>query len=81
MNKNNETKNNEDNTASETKRLLFAVMKMQESVTCTLFNGHEEDVKIVGIAGMIPLFESYEEAEKASSNGKYDIIQMQVGSK
>jgi len=76
-----ENKDRQDAAASDTKRLLFAVLKVQETVKCTLFNGHEEDVKIAGIAGIIPLYENYEEAEKASSNGKYDIVQMQVGSK
>ena len=54
---------------------MFAVLKLSETVEIDYF-GQLHDVKISGMRGFIPVFETIEEAEEHSQNGKYQIIQI-----
>lgn len=55
--------------------VLYAVLKLSQDITYTdPFTREERKEKIQGIAGFIPCYESYEEAEEASCDGKFQIM-------
>jgi len=59
--------------------VLYAVLKMQESVVFTHpITQVEHSQKISGIAGFIPCFSTIEEAEDASCDGKYQILKFKT---
>ena len=56
-------------------RVLYAVLKLNTDIEVTNpFTGKQEDIKLGGLAGYIPVFETIEEAEESSQNGKYQIV-------
>jgi hypothetical protein len=66
--KNKHKKGNDD------KRVLYAVLKLNTDIEVTNpLTGKQEDTKLCGIAGYIPVFETIEEAIKEAQNGKYQI--------
>ena len=61
------------------KKIIYAVMRLQENVTfVNPFTGKEEESKIEGIRGYIPCFETLEEAEDSAEEGKYQILEMTI---
>lgn len=55
-------------------RVLYAVLKLSQDITYTdPFTGEERKEKIQGIAGFIPCYATYEEAEEAACNSKFQI--------
>ena len=56
-------------------RVLYAVFKLSQDITYTdPFTGEERKEKIQGIAGFIPCYATYEEAEEAACDGKFQIL-------
>jgi hypothetical protein len=54
---------------------LYAVLKLSQDITYTdPFTREERKDKIQGIAGFIPCYATYEEAEEASCDGKFQIM-------
>ncbi len=57
------------------KRVLYAVLKLNTDIEVTNpLTGKQEDIKLGGLAGYIPVFETIEEATESSQNGKYQIV-------
>lgn len=55
--------------------VLYAVLKLsQDIIVADPFTRKERKEKIQGIAGFIPCFKTYEEAEEAACNGKFQIM-------
>jgi hypothetical protein len=55
--------------------LLWAVLKLSQDIIYTdPFTREERKEKIKGIAGFIPCYETYEEAEEAACDGKFQIM-------
>jgi hypothetical protein len=55
--------------------LLYAVLKLSQDITYTdPFTQKERREKIQGIAGFIPCYETYEQAEEAACDGKFQIV-------
>ncbi|MDY0388864.1 MAG: hypothetical protein RBT65_17460 [Methanolobus sp.] len=55
--------------------VLYAVLKLSQDIIYTdPFTGKERKEKIQGIAGFIPCFATYEEAEEAACDGKFQIL-------
>jgi hypothetical protein len=55
--------------------VLYAVLKLSQDITYTdPFTGQERKEKLQGIAGFIPCYETIEEAEEASCDGKFQIM-------
>ncbi|MFA5434168.1 MAG: hypothetical protein WC319_15090 [Candidatus Paceibacterota bacterium] len=55
--------------------VLYAVLKLSQDITYTdPFTREERKEKIQGIAGFIPCYETYEEAEEAACDGKFQIM-------
>ena len=59
------------------KKVLYAVMRLNETVEIDYF-GQTHHVKVAGIRGFIPVFETIEEATEHAQNGKYQIMKMSV---
>ena len=59
----------------EANPMLYAVLKLNTDIEVTNpFTGKREDIKVGGIAGYIPVFNTVEEAQKSSQDGKYSIV-------
>lgn len=59
--------------------MIYAVMRLQTEVCFNAPSGAEISAGPIGnLAGFIPVYHTIEEAEKASENGKYRIMQMNV---
>jgi len=55
--------------------VLYAVLKLSQDITYTdPFTREERREKIQGIAGFIPCYSTYEEAEEAACDGKFQIF-------
>ena len=55
--------------------VLYAVLKLSQDITYTdPFTREERKEKLQGIAGFIPCYETYEEAEEAACDGKFKIM-------
>lgn len=55
--------------------VLYAVLKLSQNITYTEpFTGEERTEKIQGIAGFIPCYATYEEAEEAACDGRFKIF-------
>ena len=55
--------------------VLYAVLKLSQDITYTdPFTREERKEKIQGIAGFIPCYATYEEAEEAACDGKFQIL-------
>jgi len=55
--------------------VLYAVLKLSQDITYTdPFTREERRKKIQGIAGFIPCYSTYEEAEEAACDGKFKIF-------
>ena len=55
--------------------VLYAVLKLSQDIIYTdPFTGEEHKEKIQGITGFIPCYATYEEAEEASCDGKFQIF-------
>ena len=55
--------------------IFYAVMKLNTDIEyINPFSGTREDVKLGGLAGYIPVFNSLEEATESSQDGKYQIL-------
>ena len=53
---------------------MYAVLKLSQEITYTdPFTREERKEKIQGIAGFIPCYATYEEAEEAACDGKFQI--------
>lgn len=53
----------------------FGVLKLSENILYTdPITKEEKSVKLEGIFGYIPCYETYEEAKDASMDGKYQIL-------
>ena len=62
-------------TAIDGYTVLYAVLKLSQDITYTdPFTREERKEKIQGIAGFIPCYATYEEAEEASCDGKFQIV-------
>ena len=62
-------------TAIDGYTVLYAVLKLSQNITYTdPFTGEERKEKIQGIAGYIPCYATYEEAEKDACDGKFQIL-------
>lgn len=54
---------------------LYAVLILSQEITYTdPFTREERKEKIQGIAGFIPCYATYEEAEEAACDGKFKIL-------
>lgn len=61
---------------------MYAVMKFFETVDVKNgLTGEYESVNIEGIDGFIPVFKSKKDADSASCDGKYDVMQIQPTTK
>jgi len=61
--------------ASESDTVLYAVLKLSQDITYTdPFTREERKEKIQGIAGFIPCYSNYEDAEEAACDGKFHIL-------
>ena len=59
----------------EANPMLYAVLRLNTDIEVTNpFTGKREDIKVGGIAGYIPVFNTVEEAQKSSQDGKYSIV-------
>lgn len=57
--------------------VLYAVFKLCQGITYTdPFTREKRKEKIQGLAGYIPCFETIEEAEEASCDGKFEIVEI-----
>lgn len=66
----------DDNNLRE--EVFYAVMKLNTDIEyINPFSGKREDVKLGGLAGYIPVFNSLEEAQDSSQDGKYQILAIQ----
>jgi hypothetical protein len=55
-------------------KTMYVVLKMSENILYSdPYTGEEKSGKIEGIAGYLPCFKTYEEAE-LNANGNFDII-------
>ena len=55
--------------------VLYAVLKLSQNIIYTdPFTKEERREKIQGIAGFIPCYATYEEAEEAACDGKFRIL-------
>jgi hypothetical protein len=55
--------------------VLYAVLQLGQDITYTdPFTREERREKIQGIAGFIPCYSTYEEAEEAACDGKFQIL-------
>jgi len=55
--------------------VLYAVLKLSQNITYTdPFTKEERKEKIQGVAGFIPCYATYEEAEEAACDGKFQIL-------
>ena len=55
--------------------VLYAVLKLSQDITYTdPFTREERKEKIQGIAGFIPCYATYEEAEESACVGKFQIF-------
>ena len=60
---------------SENATVLYAVLKLSQDITYTdPLTREERKEKIQGIAGFIPCYSNYEEAEEAACDGKFRIL-------
>ena len=50
-------------------------MRLNETVEID-YHGQTHHIKVAGIRGFIPVFETMEEAEEHAQNGKYQILEM-----
>jgi len=56
-------------------KIFYAVMRLNEDITFTDPQTLKERTeKLNGIAGFIPCYETIEEAQEASCDGKYEIV-------
>ena len=56
-------------------RVLYAVLKLNTDIEVTNpFTGKQENIKLGGLAGYIPVFDTIEEATESAQNGKYQIV-------
>jgi len=61
------------------KSSLYAVMRLNSKVeVINPFTKLNEEVSLGGCAGYIPVFDSIEEAEKCTCNGKYQILEIKI---
>ena len=68
-------KSNTTETAIDANRELYAVLKLNTDIEVTNpFTGKQEDIKLGGLAGYIPVFSTIEEAKESSQHGKYQIV-------
>ena len=64
-----------DDTPLNGHTVLYAVLKLSQDITYTdPFTREERKEKIQGIAGFIPCYATYEEAEEAACDGKFQIL-------
>ena len=57
------------------KKIFYAVLKLSTDVeVVNPLTGQKQDMKLGGIAGYIPVFDSMKEANKSAEKGKYEII-------
>lgn len=62
-------------TAIDSNTVLYAVLKLNQNITYTdPFTKEERKEKVQGIAGFIPCYATYEEAEEAACDGKFQIF-------
>lgn len=55
--------------------VLYAVLKLSQNIIYTdPFTKEERKEKVQGIAGFIPCYATYEEAEKDACDGKFKIL-------
>jgi hypothetical protein len=55
--------------------VFYALLKLSENIVYTdPQTGEEVTVKLQGVAGYIPCFDTLEQAEEAADNGKYQIV-------
>lgn len=55
--------------------VLYAVLRLSQDITYTdPFTREERKEKIQGIAGFIPCYATYEEAEEAACDGKFQTL-------
>ena len=50
------------------------VMRLSTSIEAELFNGEKQVVKLGGIAGFLPIYETLEQAQEAAENGRFEIV-------
>jgi hypothetical protein len=59
--------------------VLYAVLKLSQDITYTdPFLREERKEKIHGIAGFIPCYATFEEAEEAACDGKFQILSLKA---
>jgi hypothetical protein len=68
----------QENLKTEKSGKLYVVLKLQKTISCTLFNGLQEDVEIKDCAGFIPVYDNLEQATEVSADGKYQIMEIKT---
>ena len=56
------------------KKTMYVVMRLSTSIEADLFNGEKQVVKLGGIAGFLPVYDTLEQAQEAAENGKFEIV-------
>lgn len=63
----------------KTDTLLYGVCRLNTQIEITNpLTMKRENFKINGIAGYMPIYDTYKEAEEASENGKYEILRLRT---
>ena len=53
---------------------MYVVMRLSTSIEADLFNGEKQVVKLGGIAGFLPVYDTLEQAQEAAENGRFEIV-------
>ena len=57
--------------------VYYAVLRLNSTISLiNPITGKREEEKLNGVAGYIPCYATYEEAEEASCDGKYSIMKI-----